>query len=71
MVTVGGSGVGTDLLRRAIAAFPAARRLVPGLRMVVMSGPRIDPASLAADLPDGLEVRGYVHDLYRHLAELL
>ena len=68
MVTVGGSGVGTDLLRRAIAAFPAARRLVPGLRMVMMSGPRIDPASLAADLPDGLEVRGYVHDLYRHLA---
>ncbi len=68
VVTVGGSGVGTDLLRRAIAAFPAARRLVPGLRMVVVSGPRIDPASLSADLPDGLEVRGYVHDLYRHLA---
>ena len=68
VVTVGGSGVGTDLLRRAIAAFPAARRLVPGLRMVVVTGPRIDPASLTADLPDGLEVRGYVHDLYRHLA---
>ncbi len=49
VVTVGGSGVGTDLLRRAIAAFPAARRLVPGLRMVVVSGPRIDPSSLAAD----------------------
>jgi pimeloyl-ACP methyl ester carboxylesterase/predicted glycosyltransferase len=66
VVTVGGSGVGTGLLRRAIAAFPAARRLVPGLRMVVVTGPRIDPASLPA--ADGLEVRGYVHDLYRHLA---
>jgi pimeloyl-ACP methyl ester carboxylesterase/predicted glycosyltransferase len=66
VVTVGGSGVGTDLLRRVIAAFPAARRLVPGLRMVVVTGPRIDPACLPAH--DGLEVHGYVRDLYRHLA---
>ena len=66
VVTVGGSGVGTDLLRRVIAAFPAARRLVPGLRMVVVTGPRIDPACLPSH--DGLQVHGYVHDLYRHLA---
>jgi pimeloyl-ACP methyl ester carboxylesterase/predicted glycosyltransferase len=66
VVTVGGSGVGTDLLRRVIAAFPAARRLVPGLRMVVVTGPRIDPACLPSH--DGLEVHGYVHDLYRHLS---
>ncbi len=66
MVTVGGSGVGTDLLRRAVAAYPAARALVPGLRMVLVAGPRIDPGSLP--LADGLEVRGYVPDLYRHLA---
>jgi pimeloyl-ACP methyl ester carboxylesterase/predicted glycosyltransferase len=66
VVTVGGSGVGTDLLRRVIAAFPAARRLVPGLRMVVVTGPRIDPACLPSHA--GLEVHGYVHDLYRHLA---
>jgi pimeloyl-ACP methyl ester carboxylesterase/predicted glycosyltransferase len=66
MVTVGGSGVGTDLVRRVIAAFPAARRLVPGLRMVVVTGPRIDPAGWTP--ADGLEVRGYVHDLHRHLA---
>jgi pimeloyl-ACP methyl ester carboxylesterase/predicted glycosyltransferase len=68
IVTVGGSGVGTDLLRRAVAAFPAARRLVPGLRMIVVTGPRIDPRSLAAAGPGGLEVRGYVPDLYQHLA---
>ena len=66
VVTVGGSGVGTDLLRRVIAAFPAARRLVPELRMVVVTGPRIDPACLPSH--GGLEVHGYVHDLYRHLA---
>jgi predicted glycosyltransferase len=66
LVTVGGSGVGTDLIHRILAAFPAARRLIPGLRMIVVTGPRIDPGSVPS--ADGLDVRGYVHDLYRHLA---
>lgn len=34
--------------------------------MIVVAGPRIDPASLPAH--EGLEIRAYVHDLYRHLA---
>src|SRR5437588_12085075 len=34
--------------------------------MVVVAGPRIDPASLPA--PEGVEVRTYVPDLSRHLA---
>jgi pimeloyl-ACP methyl ester carboxylesterase/predicted glycosyltransferase len=66
IVTVGGSGVGGHLLRRVIAAFPEAKRHVPALRMVIVAGPRIDPASLPAH--DGLEIHAYVHDLYRHLA---
>jgi UDP-N-acetylglucosamine:LPS N-acetylglucosamine transferase len=37
--------------------------------MIVVAGPRIDPASLGVRDPvDGLEVRAYVDDLYRHLA---
>jgi pimeloyl-ACP methyl ester carboxylesterase len=71
VVTVGGSGVGGDLLRRVIAAYPAAARRVPGLRMVVVAGPRINPASLptpAGPGSDGLEVHPYVPQLYRHLA---
>ncbi len=66
IVTVGGSGVGGHLLRRVIAAFPEARERVPGLRMIVVAGPRIDPGSLPAH--DGLEILPYVHELYRHLA---
>ncbi|MGH3407957.1 MAG: glycosyltransferase, partial [Streptosporangiaceae bacterium] len=66
IVTVGGSGVGAHLLRRVIAAYPAARERVPGLRIIVVAGPRIDPASLPAH--DGLEIRPYVDELYRHLA---
>jgi pimeloyl-ACP methyl ester carboxylesterase/predicted glycosyltransferase len=66
IVTVGGSGVGGDLLRRVIASFPAAKERVPELRMIVVAGPRIDPASLPTHA--GLEVVPYVHNLYRHLA---
>jgi pimeloyl-ACP methyl ester carboxylesterase/predicted glycosyltransferase len=66
IVTVGGSGVGAHLLRRVIDAFPGAKERVPNLRMIVVAGPRIEPASLPAHA--GLEVRAYVHDLYRHLA---
>jgi predicted glycosyltransferase len=66
VVSVGGSGVGAPLLHRVIEALPLARERVPGLRTVAVAGPRIDPASLPH--ADGLEVRGYVHELYRHLA---
>jgi pimeloyl-ACP methyl ester carboxylesterase/predicted glycosyltransferase len=66
LVTVGGSGVGGPLLRRVIAAYPEAKQRVPALRMIVVTGPRIDPASLPSH--DGLEIRPYVHELYRHLA---
>ena len=49
-----------------IDAHPLAAEHVPGLRMIVVAGPRIDPGSLPQH--DGLEVVGYVHNLYRHLA---
>ena len=49
-----------------IAAFPEAKERVPDLRMIVVAGPRIDPGGLPRH--DGLEIRPYVHELYRHLA---
>jgi pimeloyl-ACP methyl ester carboxylesterase/predicted glycosyltransferase len=66
VVTVGGSSAGAHLLRRVIESYPQAERAVPGLRMVAVAGPRIDPRRLPA-VP-GVEVHAYVHDLYRHLA---
>ncbi len=69
VVSVGGSGVGASLLLRVIAAYPAAKELVPELRMIVVAGPRIDPAILGGNDPvDGLEVHAFVRDLPRHLA---
>jgi hypothetical protein len=66
VVASGGSAAGGPLLRRAAGAYEEAAALVPGLRMVVVAGPRLDPASLPR--VDGLETQGYVHRLYRQLA---
>jgi pimeloyl-ACP methyl ester carboxylesterase/predicted glycosyltransferase len=65
VVTVGGSGVGGGLLRRTLDAVPVVRRAVPGLRFLVVTGPRIDPASLPRRR--GVRVVGYLPDLHRHL----
>lgn len=65
VVTVGGSGVGESLLRRVLDAVPAARKLVPGLRFLVVTGPRIDPSSLPEHR--GVSIRGYLPDLHRYL----
>ena len=66
VVSVGGSGVGGHLLRRVVASYDEARGQVPGLRMVVVAGPRIDPDSL--DVPRGVEVHGFLPDLDLHHA---
>ncbi|MCK9823069.1 alpha/beta fold hydrolase [Nocardioides cavernae] len=66
LVSVGGSGVGHHLLRRVAAAHGPASARIPGLRMVVVTGPRIDREALA--LPDGVEVHGFLPDLDLHHA---
>lgn len=66
IVSVGGTGVGVDLIRRVVESYSEAKRAVSDLRMIVVTGPRIDPATL----PDveGVEYREYVDKLYRHFA---
>lgn len=66
IVTVGGSGVGDALLRRVMDAIPLARRKLPELKFLVVTGPRIDPATLPRR--QGAKVRGFVPDLYLSLA---
>jgi predicted glycosyltransferase len=66
IASVGGSGVGSALLRLVAEAYPKTQELVEGLRMILVAGPRIDPTSLPHH--DRLEIRPYVPDLYRHLA---
>ncbi|SMX25918.1 undecaprenyldiphospho-muramoylpentapeptide beta-N- acetylglucosaminyltransferase [Boseongicola aestuarii] len=66
IVAVGGSGVGATLIRRILAAYPLAKARLPELRMIVVTGPRLDARMFEA--PDGVEMRAFVPDLDRHLA---
>jgi pimeloyl-ACP methyl ester carboxylesterase/predicted glycosyltransferase len=65
VVSAGGSVAGRDLLHRMAAAHELIRDRVPSVRLVLTTGPRVDPSSLPA--ADGLEVNGYVHELWRVL----
>lgn len=66
VVTVGGTAVGDPLLHRVLDAAPIARRMMPALHFLVVTGPRIDPAAMPRR--SGVRVRGYVPDLADYLA---
>jgi predicted glycosyltransferase len=64
--TIGGTSVGGDLLKLCAAAYPEIASRIPNARMLLVTGPRLDPTAVSA--PPGVEVRGYVPCLYEHLA---
>jgi hypothetical protein len=66
IVTVGGSGVGGALIKRILAAYPIAKRVIPALRMIVVTGPRLSPDMFK--LPAGVKILPFVPDLDQHLA---
>jgi pimeloyl-ACP methyl ester carboxylesterase/UDP:flavonoid glycosyltransferase YjiC (YdhE family) len=66
VLAVGGTAIGEPLLRKAIAAWPLIHARRPDARCLAVAGPRIDPARLPRY--PGLDIRGYVPDLYEHLA---
>jgi len=63
--TVGGTSIGSDLLELCGRAFPIAAARVPGLRMIIVAGPRIDPKSLKC--PEQVERHGMIPQLWRYL----
>lgn len=63
---VGGTAIGSELLELCGRAYPPAAERVPGLRMLLVCGPRLDPAQL--HVPEGVEIAGMVPDLWRHFA---
>ncbi len=64
--SVGGSGVGVNLLERIGRAFALLRAEVPEAQLLLVCGPRIAENSITP--VEGMQVRGYVHDLFRTLA---
>ena len=63
---IGGTSIGKGLLELCGRAYPIVKRKVPELRMVLICGPRLAAESL--EVPDGVQVRGYVPALYEHFA---
>ena len=58
--------MGRDLLELIAEAFALVRKEQPDARLVMVTGPRLDPDELP-DV-DGMDKRGYVPDLFEHLA---
>jgi len=63
---VTGIVAGVSLLELTCDAFARLRKQVPDARMLLVTGPRIDPR-LLPDI-EGMDKRGYVPDLFEHLA---
>lgn len=64
--SVGGTAAGKPLLDLCVKAFRLVRKDIPDLRMVLACGPRVDLSGVERE--DGVEVQGYVPELYRHFA---
>lgn len=63
---VGGTAVGKPLLEFFGEAYPILKQRLPGLRMLLVCGPRISPDTVKA--PEGVEKVGFIPDLYNYYA---
>jgi predicted glycosyltransferase len=64
--SIGGTSAGKELLSLCAQAYPLLKQKLPGLRMVLVCGPLIQPDTVQA--PKGVDVKGYVAELYKYLA---
>lgn len=63
---VGGTTVGKGLLELCGQAYPIVKEKIPDVHMVLVCGPRLKRELL--QVPDTIEIRGYVPALYEHYA---
>jgi UDP:flavonoid glycosyltransferase YjiC (YdhE family) len=64
--SIGGTSVGKELLELCVRAYPIIREKKPNLRMILVSGPLLSSQSIK--IPEGVEIKDYVHGLYEHFA---
>jgi len=64
--SIGGTSIGKSLLELCNNAYPILKSKIPQLHMVLVTGPRLAPSSIQAS--PGIEVKGFVPDLYQHFA---
>ncbi len=66
LVAVGGTSVGRPLIEKCLEAQPTLKKKIPGMRTIVLSGPRIDPASFVPF--EGVEFQPFISDPIKHYA---
>ncbi|MBW1912375.1 MAG: hypothetical protein JRI43_04240 [Deltaproteobacteria bacterium] len=64
--SVGGTAVGKEILELCGQTYPIVKQHIPNLRMLLVAGPRLSADSI--DVPQGVEVTGYVPGLHEHFA---
>lgn len=64
--SVGGTAIGVDLLNLCSRTYKILKSKLPGLNMVLICGPRINPDSIITT--EGIQIKGYVPKLYEHFA---
>jgi UDP:flavonoid glycosyltransferase YjiC (YdhE family) len=66
VASIGGTSVGKELLELCGNSYPILQKTIPSLRMVLVTGPRIEINSLK--VPMGVEVKQFIPQLYEHFA---
>ena len=64
--SIGGTSAGRILFDCCAKAYPIAKKALPDLHMIFVCGPRVSPDTVQA--LEGVEVKGYVPELFKHLA---
>jgi len=64
--SLGGTAIGKELLELCGRAYLIAKEKIPGIHAVFVTGPRLSADSI--NLPEGIEVKGFVPRLYEHFA---
>jgi UDP-N-acetylglucosamine:LPS N-acetylglucosamine transferase len=63
---IGGTTIGKGMLELCNKAYPLLKTKIPGVRMILVTGPRLEPSEL--DVFPGVETVGFIPDLYLHFA---
>jgi hypothetical protein len=66
LVAVGGTAVGRPLIEKCLEAQPGLKETIPGIRTMVLCGPRIDPESFGR--LEGVEFQSFIPDPIKHYA---
>jgi predicted glycosyltransferase len=64
--SLGGTAIGKELLELCGKAYVLAKKKIPALHAVFVTGPRLPVDSVS--LPEGAEVKGFIPKLYAHFA---